>query len=420
MSKEYYFISDLHIGLGEFEKVCAFENELIKFLKSLEEKTTAELIIVGDLFGFWELNKDLEKDKLIELIKVHKNLFNQFKTTGSKIKIFLVPGNHDYEVKTNKYKEILKKYNILVSEDILIKEIQNKKIWIEHGHAQDEYNRTLNSESEKPMSYYATKEIVSSIHNKNNSKNDWILDIQSVQPREDTLNWLFSNYFYKELNPVFRFIALPFLLFFMFSFFVLIGGYLKKLGIITIPILTTKFSTYFGLFGSMLDFIIFLDTLIVLVIIIAYLPFIILYKDLKKKFTKFFSFTQNFREVKIEEYINHAKKLFKENKDVKIFIFGHIHKNFISKIEEGIIINTGTWIKSLKKIKAFKLFLLPAVYYPHYKLSIVHIFEENNKIIIENKIIRKEINTHLTWLQKLAILLVPYKKKSEVTKTTLD
>lgn len=50
--KEYYFISDLHIGGdGELGQVH-FKEEMIIFLKSLESHyKDTELIIAGDAFG---------------------------------------------------------------------------------------------------------------------------------------------------------------------------------------------------------------------------------------------------------------------------------------------------------------------------------------------------------------------------------
>ena len=51
MPTEYFFISDMHIGGdGELQN-CDFEIELIDFLKQLERKHGAELIIKGTPSG---------------------------------------------------------------------------------------------------------------------------------------------------------------------------------------------------------------------------------------------------------------------------------------------------------------------------------------------------------------------------------
>ena len=112
---QYYFISDLHIGGDGYLNTCEFENELIGFLKRIEvtERKT-ELIMLGDIFGLWELTDSLpETAKLEYIIKSHSNIFEQFKATGQKIQITILPGNHDYPLACSpRFTEILKNYNI--------------------------------------------------------------------------------------------------------------------------------------------------------------------------------------------------------------------------------------------------------------------------------------------------------------------
>ncbi len=98
MPREYFFTSDMHIGgAGELQH-CDFEVELIEFLKSLEQQKDAELIINGDAFGLWEFTTLEGREKLEALIEQQPKLFEQFKQTGSKISITIMPGNHDYEL----------------------------------------------------------------------------------------------------------------------------------------------------------------------------------------------------------------------------------------------------------------------------------------------------------------------------------
>ncbi|MEA1926726.1 MAG: metallophosphoesterase, partial [Candidatus Auribacterota bacterium] len=97
MNEEYYFISDLHIGGDAELDICDFELELIEFLKELEKKDeNTELIIVGDVFGFWELTGAEGIEKLEIIAGNHRELFDQFRKTGEKITITVLPGNHDY------------------------------------------------------------------------------------------------------------------------------------------------------------------------------------------------------------------------------------------------------------------------------------------------------------------------------------
>jgi UDP-2,3-diacylglucosamine pyrophosphatase LpxH len=70
MSTTYYLISDLHIGGDGGLARCDFEQELVEFLAQIAAgPTPAELIIVGDAFGFWELTDREGPSKLEE----HRN-----------------------------------------------------------------------------------------------------------------------------------------------------------------------------------------------------------------------------------------------------------------------------------------------------------------------------------------------------------
>src|SRR5215208_8336542 len=98
MPRECFFISDMHIGGDGALHNIDFEDELIQFLKSLEQEQDAELIINGDAFGLWEFTTLEGTEKLEALIKQQPRLFEQFRKTGEKVPITLMPGNHDYEL----------------------------------------------------------------------------------------------------------------------------------------------------------------------------------------------------------------------------------------------------------------------------------------------------------------------------------
>src|SRR5262245_65272171 len=58
MATIYYLISDLHIGGDGGLAHCEFEDELVAFLADIAAgPQPAELVIVGDAFGFWEDRK---------------------------------------------------------------------------------------------------------------------------------------------------------------------------------------------------------------------------------------------------------------------------------------------------------------------------------------------------------------------------
>jgi len=377
MSKEYFFISDLHIGgSGEINK-CDFEEELIFFLNKLSKDSilkNIELIIVGDLFGLWEVTHLKGIDKLYYILETHKRLFNEFKLAGGKFKITLIPGNHDQELLVDiNYKTILKKYNIILEmKEKIVRKIGNKKIWIEHGHQNDDFNKfpKYNTSQYYPRGYYIIHDLISSRNDFSMKKEKgWIRDLISVSPTEDIPSWMFSNYFYKQMNPILRFIFIPFMIFFIFSAIMISGFLLEYLKIIK--------TNFFGIdtikliipFNNYLYQVIIADITLVLSIILLMIPLFVIFRDLKVTLRRFGLVSNNkLKKAKNAYYMDLISKTIKDNPDISIYIFGHTHEvNFI-KLKNCVILNTGTWIKLLRRVKTYIRFL-PAVYYPYYNLG---------------------------------------------------
>ena len=99
MASEYYFLSDLHLGGdGELQQ-CDFATEFVTFLRELAAKGgDTELIIGGDMFGFWELTTVDGPEKFDVIVAHHQAIFDQLRETGKRIRITLMVGNHDYDL----------------------------------------------------------------------------------------------------------------------------------------------------------------------------------------------------------------------------------------------------------------------------------------------------------------------------------
>ena len=98
MPRQYYFISDLHIGGDEALGVCDFQEELISFMDEITKRDEdAELIIIGDAFGLWEFTGVEGTEKIEKLISQFPEIFEAFRRAGETFKITVLPGNHDYE-----------------------------------------------------------------------------------------------------------------------------------------------------------------------------------------------------------------------------------------------------------------------------------------------------------------------------------
>jgi UDP-2,3-diacylglucosamine pyrophosphatase LpxH len=142
-TQKYYLVSDLHMGGDGALQHCDYTAEFIEFLKGLEkEGPDTELLIVGDTFGFWELTLVQGVEKLDHIVAAHQAIFDQLRATGERIKITMMVGNHDYDLACNAaFAARLRAYNIYLDKSlVLIRPVGDKKIWIEHGQQQDEFN----------------------------------------------------------------------------------------------------------------------------------------------------------------------------------------------------------------------------------------------------------------------------------------
>jgi len=274
MAREYYFISDLHIGGDDQLQICDFELELIEFLKTLEYKNKeTELIIIGDAFGLWELTTAEEAEKLDVIVEHHQELFSQLRRTGERIKITLIPGNHDYELACYpEYTEKFGQFNVILEPEVSItREINGKKIWIEHGMQDDAHNHMpdFGNPHAQPMGYFVTHNLVGSAGRMSRfGRYNWLKDIQSVSPMEEIPGWMMSNYFYREMNPLLRYAIAPFLILFNISILYTLGAVLEHLRILPTRIFLDSYLTSgLGIVGNLLNFVFLVNGIIIGILI---------------------------------------------------------------------------------------------------------------------------------------------------------
>jgi len=418
--RTYYFISDLHIGGDESLGVCDFEEQLIEFFEFLGNKQDeqVELIIVGDAFGLWEFTLVEGKDKLDVLISQFPNIFSSFKRVGEKIKITLLPGNHDYELACYpEYVEILKKYNIYLEQTAsILRELAESQLWIEHGSQYDQINRMpdFGNPYAQPFGYHVTSKAVGAAGQfSEKGRYNWLKDIQSVYPTEDMPYWLVSNYFYKEMSPYLRIILLQFLFLISINLIVLTGAALDALHVKeTNLFLNNRLLESLGIFGSLFQLMLTINAVILAIILILAIPVGLIIRDLKKTIKRFGILVDPAELVGEKEsiYIDAAKEIFDNNPRVSAFIYGHTHSPSVTTIERKAVVNTGTWMKQFKTVKPHFGYL-PKIYIPSYQLNYFRIFEERGDIVIEyHKIIKKPAQ-ELTLIQRL---LTFHNKQSKI------
>ena len=123
-----------------------------------------------------------------------------------------------------------------------------------------------------------------------------------------------------------------------------------------------------------------------------------------------------------EPYLKGAQEVFQADDKVAVFIFGHTHAAFLRRPGPAgqVVINTGTWLKLLHRVPV-RFGLLPAVYYPSYRLNYFRIEKKADHLVIDYVAIPKTPERELTWLQRL-VTLGSAPKSSEVipAKTIID
>ena len=412
MPKEFYFVSDLHFGGDGSLMECDFEEEFIAFLRELAGKDKeTELIIAGDTFGFWELTSVQGTQQLVEIIKYHERIFEQLKITGEKIQITLMVGNHDYDLACDPwYIEKFKHYNINLDISLtVIREIGGRKIWIEHGQQVDPYNAAseYGNIHALPLGYFITESLVSGASKYSVfGRSNWLKDIRSVDVRQIP-DWLISNYFYQEMNLFLRWLIMPFLLLLTATVFALVAQLLKVLGIFDVNyLIENPFIRWLGLFGDVLSWTITISMIVWFFILVIAIPLYFIYRDVRGTLRRMQIFPL-FKSAPTEEatniYLNRAREVFGLNPEVAVYLFGHTHDAFLVKEEARAIINTGTWLKILRRVSV-RFGLLPGIYYPIFRLNYFKIYGAEEKIIIDYIEIPKEPKEKLTLLQRFLII----------------
>jgi UDP-2,3-diacylglucosamine pyrophosphatase LpxH len=427
LSKSYYFISDLHIGGDEALGSCDFEDEIIQFIGNISQhEEDVELVIVGDAFGLWEFTQVEGKDKIQTLIEQFPKIFAAFKEYGEKIKITVVPGNHDYELACYpEFVDLFKDYNITVEQSQAItREIGGKRLWIEHGNQYDATNRMpdFGNPSAHPIGYFITSNMVGMAGQlSERGRQNWLKDIQSVYPTESVPDWAMSNYFYREMSPLLRWLLLPFLLLSGVSLFVLGGSALEFFNVTNTNIfLDNRVFNSLGIVGSLFQIILTVNTIILLIMILFSIPLGFVFRDLKRTLKRFGIELDpsDLTGEKEELYIDAARKVFKDDPETVAFIYGHTHKPSIQQIENRYVIDTGTWLKQFERIVP-RFGLLPAIYVPTFCLNYFHLTEDDGKIVIEYHKIDKIPPSELTLIQRLMVSRKNRNIKIDLPKKTI-
>ncbi|MHC3437194.1 metallophosphoesterase [Natrialbaceae archaeon A-gly3] len=384
-----YVISDLHIGGDEQLEDVEFLDELLAFLEDLERTDeTAELIINGDAFGLWEFTTVEGMEKFDVLEETYPELFEQLRATGENVPITLLPGNHDHELAAyDEYVERFAEYNVdLVQGQSITRRVGDQVVHFEHGNQQDQNNRIEDwgNPHATPLGYYYNTLVTSRAGQlSDRGRYNWLKDVQAVTPTERMPVWLFSKYFYREMNPVLRYSLVPFLLLFNISAILAILAGLDLAGVWSMPVdRTASFLGQFGRAGEAAWFLLTVNVAIVGLLLLIGVPLYFIRRDIRKTVDRFGVFETEFTVDPEAPYEKAAEEIFAEQPETTIFCYGHTHRPTLREVEGGILVNTGTWLKRLHRRDGI-IGILPPVFYPSYQLAAVRIAPGSEGVAVE-------------------------------------
>jgi UDP-2,3-diacylglucosamine pyrophosphatase LpxH len=391
----YYVISDLHIGGDEQLEEVDFLDELLDFLGELESTDeNAELLINGDAFGLWEFTTVEGIEKFDVLEATYPDLFDQLRATGRNIDITLLPGNHDHELAAyDAYVDRLADYNVdLVQDGSLKRRVGDRVIHFEHGHQQDSNNRIEDwgNPHATPLGYYYNTLVTSRAGKlSDRGRYNWLKDVQAVTPTERMPVWLISKYFYREMNPVLRYSLVPFLLLFNISAILALVAGLDLVGIWSLPVdRTATFLAQFGRAGDVAWFLLSINVTVTGLLLLVGIPLYFIRRDVRQTINRFGVFETALTVDAEAPYETVAREIFEENPDTAVFCYGHTHRPSMQRVDGGLLVNTGTWLKRLHRRDGI-IGILPPVFYPSYQLAAVRIAAEPEGVAVEFESIRK-------------------------------
>ncbi|AKH96831.1 metallophosphoesterase [Halanaeroarchaeum sulfurireducens] len=407
-----YVISDLHIGGDEQLEEAESLEELLGFLKRLATTDeNAELIINGDAFGLWEITSVEGPEKFDYLLRRYPELFEQLRATGENIQITLVPGNHDHELAAyDEYIERFAKYNVtLVQDESITRSVGTRSVHFEHGHQQDPNNRIEDwgNPYATPLGYFYNTHVTSQAGQlSERGRYNWLKDVQAVTPTERMPVWLLSKYFYREMNPLLRYALVPFLLLFNISAVLAVVTGLQLADIWSFPVMwTVAFLDQFGRVGTALWFVLAVNVAVAGLLVLVGIPLYFIRRDVRITIQRFGIFETALTVDTETPYEEAAREVFADRPETAIFCYGHTHRPSVREIDEGLLVNTGTWLKRLHRRDGI-IGILPPVFYPSYQLSAVRIAAESNGVAVEYETIEKPnpIRDELTLTERLVTL----------------
>ena len=151
--------------------------------------------------------------------------------------------------------------------------------------------------------------------------------------------WLFSKYFYLEMNPRLRYALVPFpLLFNVSALFAVLAG-LDLVGVRSLPIASlTEFLGQFGAAGTAAYMLLVVNVAVAGLLLLVGVPLYPLRRDIKKTIDRFGVFETELTVDAEAPYEEAAREVFAEAPETAIFRYGHAHRPTVQAVGHGLLV----------------------------------------------------------------------------------
>ena len=168
-----------------------------------------------------------------------------------------------------------------------------------------------------------------------------------------TPDWVLSNYFYREMSTLMRWLLLPFLLLTGVTVIAIFGEIFRILGIFDYNVLFhNPVMSRLPIVDNVLQVVIEINSMF---LFFFGVPTALVVYDLMRTLRRFRLLTSHGVEPDVdssESYLRGAQEAFRNDDKVAVFVFGHTHAAFLKRLGPSgkVVLNTGTWLKLLSRI----------------------------------------------------------------------
>src|SRR5262249_53407146 len=146
-------------------------------------------------------------------------------------------------------------------------------------------------------------------------------------------DWVLSNYFYREMSAVLRWVLLPFLLLAGVTVVAIAGELLRILGVFDYNILFhNPVMSRLGIVDNVLQVVITINSMF---LVLFGIPAMLVQRDLSKTLARLQLLTARGKAPDIdceEAYLKAAQNAFESDRSVAVFVFGHTHAAFLKRL----------------------------------------------------------------------------------------